>query len=59
MITKAERKEVWIDQIKTAIFAANNAVIYNPEDNGTCRNIGLVFRKKIWKCVRKNWLIFI
>ena len=24
MITKAERKEVWIDQIKTAIFAAGN-----------------------------------
>jgi len=35
-MTKKEIKEVWIDQIKTAIYAANNAVKYNAEDNGSC-----------------------
>ncbi len=34
-ITKKERRELWIDQIKTAISMANQA-IENCEDNGTC-----------------------
>lgn len=46
MITKAERKEVWIDQIKTAIFAANNAVKYNPEDNGICNSDSTMVKKE-------------
>ena len=33
---KNEIKEIWIDQIKTAIYAANQAVKFNSEDNGTC-----------------------
>ena len=46
MTTKAERKEVWIDQIKTAIFAAGNAVKYNPEDNGTCNFDSAMVKKR-------------
>lgn len=46
MITKAERKEVWIDQIKTAIFAAGNAVKYNPEDGGTCNFDSVMIKKE-------------
>lgn len=33
---KAGIKEVWIDQIKTAVHEANNAVELNPNDDGTC-----------------------
>ena len=32
MITKAEIRPIWIDQIKTAIFSASKAIKYNPED---------------------------
>ena len=33
---KAEIKKIWIDQIKTAVHEANNAVELNPNDDGTC-----------------------
>ena len=33
---KAEIKKIWVDQIKTAINAANKAIAENPEDDGTC-----------------------
>ena len=46
MMTKVERKEVWIDQIKTAIFAAGNAVKYNPEDSGTCNFDSAMVKKE-------------
>lgn len=33
---KAGIKKVWIDQIKTSVHEANNAVELNPNDDGTC-----------------------
>lgn len=35
-VIKAEIKKIWIDQIKTAVHEANNAVELNPNDDGTC-----------------------
>ena len=46
MTTKAEIRSIWIDQIKTAFFAANNAVIYNPEDSGTCNFDSAMVKKE-------------
>lgn len=42
-------KAVWIDQIKTAMYAANNAVKFNSEDGGTCNfDMCLIKKEKIF-----------
>ena len=46
MTTKAERKEVWIDQIKTAIYLADKALAENPEDGGTCNFDAAMIKKE-------------
>lgn len=46
MITKAERKVIWIDQIDTAIFFANKALVENPEDGGTCNFDAAMVKKE-------------
>lgn len=48
MITKAERKEVWIDQIKTAIHIADKALAENPEDGGSCNFDSAMIKKEKW-----------
>ena len=47
-MTKAERKEVWIDQIKTAVAMANEAIRENPSDDGTCNLDRAMIKKE--KC---------
>ena len=44
-ITKAERKEVWIDQIKTAIGQADKSII-GVADDGTCNFDMVVIEKE-------------
>lgn len=46
MITKAEIRPIWIDQIKTAIFSASEAIKYNPEDGGTCNFDSAMVKKE-------------
>ena len=46
MITKAEIRPIWIDQIKTAIFSADKAIKYNPEDGGTCNFDSAMVKKE-------------
>ena len=46
MTTKAEISSIWIDQIKTAIFAAGKAIKYNPEDSGTCNFDSAMVKKE-------------
>ena len=29
-------KHIWLDQIRTAVYSANMAIKYNPDDSGTC-----------------------
>lgn len=48
MITKTERKEVWIDQIKTAKYMADEAIRENPSDNGTCNFDEAMIKKEKW-----------
>lgn len=45
---KAVRKEIWIDQIKTAIYMADEAIRKNPEDNGTCNFDMVMIEKEPW-----------
>lgn len=47
-MTKAERKEVWIDQIKTARYMADEAKAKNPNDNGTCNFDSAMIKKEKW-----------
>lgn len=47
-MTKAERKEILVDQIKTAKYAANTAVKYNPEDGGTCNLDSAMVKREKW-----------
>ena len=45
-MTKTERKEAWIDQIKTAKYMANEAIEENPSDGGTCNFDEAMIKKK-------------
>ncbi len=47
MITKQERKDVWIDQIKTARYLANEAIT-NIKDDGTCNFDSVDVMKEKW-----------
>lgn len=47
-MTKAERKEAWIDQIKTAKYMANEAIEKNPSDGGTCNFDEAMIKKEKW-----------
>lgn len=59
MITKEERKECWIDQIKTAIFSAGNAVKYNPEDGGTCNLDSAMVKEEKWFTYDETFSMFL
>lgn len=43
---KQEIRHIWIDQIKTAIAAADNAIKHNPEDGGTCNFDSAMIKKE-------------
>lgn len=45
---KSERKEVWLDQIRTAICIADEALAENPEDGGTCNFDSAMIKKEKW-----------
>ena len=47
-MTKIERKEVWIDQIKTAKYMANKAIEENSSDGGTCNFDEAMLKKEKW-----------
>lgn len=57
-MTKAERKEVWIDQIKTAIAMANEAIRENPSDDGTCNFDMAMIKKEQWFTYDETIAIF-
>ena len=48
MVGKKERKEVWIDQIRTAKSMADKAIAEKPEDNGTCNFDECMIKKEKW-----------
>lgn len=43
---KNEIKSIWIDQIKTAKRMADNAILANPDDMGTCNFDSCLFQKE-------------
>lgn len=47
VFTKADRKSVWIDQIKTARYMADKAA-ENVEDGGTCNFDKALVKKEKW-----------
>lgn len=58
MLSKAERKEVWIDQIKTAKSMADRAIIEKPSDNGTCNFDEAMIKKEKWFTYAETIQIF-
>lgn len=55
---KTERKEVWIDQIKTAKNMADEAIAENPSDDGTCNFDRAMIKKEKWFTYDETIAIF-
>lgn len=55
---KTERKEVWIDQIKTAKIMADEVIAENPSDNGTCNFDRAMIKKEKWFTYDETIAIF-
>ena len=58
MLSKAERREILIDQIKTAKFMADKAIIENPSDNGSCNFDQAMIKKEKWFTYAETIQIF-